>query len=126
MCAAVADFSPESVSACKIEKSQLQGLRLKANPDILAEVSAMADRPFVCGFSAETGERLDRARRKMREKGADMFVFNDVTREGSGFDADTNEVTVMDGLGQESLPLMSKEDAAAAILDRIIKHKRGG
>lgn len=125
MCAAVADFAPETPAAEKIGKSDLRGLTLKLNPDILAEVSALPNRPYTVGFSAETGPDIERASRKMSEKKADMFVFNDVTKEGSGFDVDTNEVIIIDSKGHTALPVMKKEDVAAAILDRIITVKRG-
>jgi phosphopantothenoylcysteine decarboxylase/phosphopantothenate--cysteine ligase len=123
MCAAVADFAPESKAAQKIEKSALNDLKLKCNPDILLETSRLQKRPFTVGFSAETGERLDRAKKKMADKKADMFVFNDVTKKGSGFDTDTNEVTIIDGLGEKILPIMTKDETAAAILDRIVELK---
>lgn len=126
MCAAVADFAPDTEAKEKIEKSELPFLNLRVNPDILAEVSGLPERPFTVGFSAETGPDIDRARRKMAAKKAHMFVFNNVAGEGSGFDVDTNEVTIIDKQGQTALPLMSKEDVAAAILDRIITVKRGG
>jgi phosphopantothenoylcysteine decarboxylase / phosphopantothenate---cysteine ligase len=126
MCAAVADFAPETVSKDKIEKAKTPSLDLRLNPDILAEVSNLPDRPFTVGFSAETGPNIDRARKKMADKKAHMFVFNNVSKEGSGFDVDTNEVTIIDIHGEAALPPMTKEDVAAAILDRIITVKRGG
>jgi phosphopantothenoylcysteine decarboxylase / phosphopantothenate---cysteine ligase len=126
MCAAVADFAPEAVAKEKIEKAELQSVKLMLNPDILSEVSGLRDRPFTVGFSAETGPDIDRARRKMSDKKTDMFVFNNVTKEGSGFDVDTNEVTIIDSRGQAALPLMTKEDVASAILDRILTAKQGG
>jgi phosphopantothenoylcysteine decarboxylase / phosphopantothenate---cysteine ligase len=126
MCAAVADFAPAAAATEKISKSDLQRLNLKLNPDILSEVSTLPDRPFTVGFSAETGPDIDRARRKMADKKAHMFIFNNVTSEGAGFDVDTNEVTIIDSRGQTALPVMKKEDVAAAILDRIITVSGGG
>jgi phosphopantothenoylcysteine decarboxylase / phosphopantothenate---cysteine ligase len=125
MCAAVADYAPETCLKDKIAKSEIRALNLKLNTDILLETSKLKNRPFSVGFSAETGHRIDRAREKMAAKKVDMFVFNDVSKEGSGFDSDTNEVTILDGRGETALPGMSKEDVAAAILDRVIALKRG-
>jgi phosphopantothenoylcysteine decarboxylase/phosphopantothenate--cysteine ligase len=81
----------------------------------------MNKRPFLVGFAAETGAYISRARRKLIEKGADMVIFNDVTSEGSGFDVDTNEVTIIEKKGKSSFPLMTKDAVADAILDRIVK-----
>lgn len=119
MAAAVADFSPGLRSPVKVEKSSRLTLKLTATPDILSEICSMKRRPFVVGFAAETGRDLGRARKKMLDKGADMIVFNDVTASGSGFDVDTNEVTIIVRQGEESLPLMSKEEVAGILLDRV-------
>jgi phosphopantothenoylcysteine decarboxylase/phosphopantothenate--cysteine ligase len=126
MCAAVADFAPETIRTEKAAKSEIPSLRLRLNPDILLETSKLPKRPYTVGFSAETGHNIARAKKKMSDKKADMFVFNDVMKEGSGFDSDTNEVTIIDGGGETALPQMTKEDVASAILDRIISLKRGG
>ncbi|MFA5354353.1 MAG: bifunctional phosphopantothenoylcysteine decarboxylase/phosphopantothenate--cysteine ligase CoaBC [Thermodesulfovibrionales bacterium] len=119
MSAAVADFSPGEAKAEKVGKTDELLLQLKKTRDILAEVGKLPVRPFVVGFSAETGQRQDRARRKLREKGMDMIVFNDVTRAGAGFDVDTNEVMILREDREEPLPLMSKDKVASAILDRV-------
>jgi phosphopantothenoylcysteine decarboxylase/phosphopantothenate--cysteine ligase len=81
----------------------------------------MKKRPFLVGFAAETGPHIGRARKKLIEKGADMVVFNDVTSEGSGFDVDTNKITVIERKGTSSFPLMSKDAVADTLLDRIVK-----
>jgi phosphopantothenoylcysteine decarboxylase/phosphopantothenate--cysteine ligase len=72
------------------------------------------------GFALETADLLANARRKIEAKSFDLLVANDATEEGAGFDSDTNRVTILarDG-GQESLPLMSKNDVAEEILDRV-------
>lgn len=120
MAAAVADYSPRDVSPDKMPK--IAGgtrIELKSTPDILREAGELRNRPFLVGFSAETGQRTDRATDKMRGKGADMMVFNDVTLQGAGFDADTNIITIIDRAGgMVEYPVMSKDDAASAILDR--------
>jgi len=124
MCAAVADFAPEKTELNKLDKEAVDGITLKMNPDILLETSKLAQRPFVVGFSAETGQRLERAKKKMRQKKADLFVFNDVTKKGSGFDADTNEVVLLDAVTERALPQMKKDEVATAIFDRIVELKK--
>ena len=119
MAAAVADFSPGFRSPGKVEKSPGLTLKLTATPDILREICSLKRRPFVVGFAAETGGGPGRARKKLLDKGADMIVFNDVTAKGSGFDVDTNEVTIIEKGGEASFPLMSKEEVADILLDRI-------
>jgi phosphopantothenoylcysteine decarboxylase/phosphopantothenate--cysteine ligase len=86
-------------------------------------VGKLRQRPFTAGFSAETGPRIDRARRKLTAKNIDMIVFNDVSRKGSGFDVDTNEVVIIDRERERTLPVMDKEDVAVAIFDRILELK---
>ncbi|MBI5141626.1 MAG: bifunctional phosphopantothenoylcysteine decarboxylase/phosphopantothenate--cysteine ligase CoaBC [Nitrospirae bacterium] len=120
MAAAVADYSPRDVSPEKLPKTA-DGARieLEPTPDILREAGTLENKPFLVGFSAETGPRTDRATDKMRRKGADMMVFNDVTLQGAGFDTDTNIITIIDRAGgMVECPVMSKDDAASAILDR--------
>lgn len=126
MSAAVADFSPKDKSDVKIESREGLTLRLQRTPDILQEVRRSDKRPFVVGFSAETGKNLERARKKLMDKGADMMVFNDVTESGAGFDVDTNRITIIYREGQEEFPLMTKEDVASLILDRVAEGLRGG
>jgi phosphopantothenoylcysteine decarboxylase/phosphopantothenate--cysteine ligase len=123
MCAAVADFAPEKVETLKIEKTESMTLKLKKNPDILSAVAALERRPFAVGFSAETGNRIDRARKKMEAKKADMMVFNDISKKDVGFDSDINEVTIIDNKGEKKFPQMSKDDVAAAIFNRVVEIK---
>ncbi|HMK44212.1 MAG TPA: bifunctional phosphopantothenoylcysteine decarboxylase/phosphopantothenate--cysteine ligase CoaBC [Dissulfurispiraceae bacterium] len=126
--AAVADLSPVAPSSEKAEKADLAALSLAKTPDILASVCALPKRPFTIGFAAETGPRLDRARRKLTAKGADMLVFNDVSAPGAGFETDTNAVTFIfpdnhGGYDEEELPICSKEDVAAAIFDAKVARR---
>jgi phosphopantothenoylcysteine decarboxylase/phosphopantothenate--cysteine ligase len=121
MTAAVADFSPKFRSTDKIEKSRKLTMEFALTPDILQEVCSMKRRPFVVGFAAETGDDKLRARKKLFDKGVDMIVFNNVIAEGSGFDVDTNEVTIIDKKGEASFPLMSKEEVADIVLDGIVR-----
>lgn len=123
MSAAVADFMPVESKESKIEKKDRLQLSLVKTKDILESVGKLKNKPFTVGFSAETGPRIDRARKKLLGKDIDMIVFNDVSRKGAGFDADTNEVVVIDRDREEKLPMMSKKDVAVAIFDRILELK---
>ncbi len=123
MSAAVADYMPVESKGMKMEKKEGFSLNLIKTIDILEEAGRFKNKPFIVGFSAETGQRLDRARKKLTAKDIDMIVFNDVTKAGSGFDTDTNEVVIIDGKGEKELPLMSKEDVAVTLFDRIIELK---
>ena len=119
MAAAVADFSPLRREGRKIEKVDLPGIDLAKTPDILSEVGAMERRPLLVGFAAETGPDTGRAVRKLAEKNADIIVFNDVSSPGAGFDVDTNRIIIITRDGMTELPLMTKEEAADIVLDKI-------
>lgn len=121
MSAAVADYMPVESKGAKMEKKEKILLDFIKTVDILEEAGRFKNKPFIVGFSAETGQRLDRARKKLMTKDIDMIVFNDVTKAGSGFDTDTNEVVIIDRKDEKKLPLMSKEDVAVALFDRIIE-----
>ncbi len=124
MAAAVADFVPDDYSPVKQEKGETFTLRLRPSPDIVKAVSGMRTRPFIVGFSAETGPNIAKARKKLREKGMDFIVFNDVTLEGAGFDSDTNKISIIDEGGIADYPLMSKEDCAEIIFDHYLRHSK--
>lgn len=127
MAAAVADFRPEAPVAGKIKKESLApeaglSISLVRNPDILAEVAAAGGGRIVVGFAAESGDVVEAARRKLERKRCDLIVANDVSRAGSGFDVDTNAVWfVWPGGDVEELPLLSKREVAARLLDRVEK-----
>ncbi|MGC2062153.1 MAG: bifunctional phosphopantothenoylcysteine decarboxylase/phosphopantothenate--cysteine ligase CoaBC [Thermodesulfovibrionales bacterium] len=123
MAAAVADFSPAGRSNTKIDKKDLVTLALHRTEDIVTAVSSEDRKPFIVGFAAETGQNLDRAERKMKDKGMDMVVFNDISADGSGFDTDTNRVVILDPSGKQELELMSKNDVADAIFNRLLQIK---
>lgn len=123
MSAAVADFAPAESKNSKIEKKDKLSLNLLKTTDILAAVGKLKQRPFTVGFSAETGQRIDRARGKLTTKNIDMIVFNDVTMKGAGFDVDTNEVIIIDRERELKLPVMHKSDVAVSIFDRILELK---
>jgi phosphopantothenoylcysteine decarboxylase/phosphopantothenate--cysteine ligase len=126
MAAAVADFRPRRTATSKLTRDQALTIELEPTEDILAGAAAAVrapgarePRPLLVGFAAETGS-LDRAADKLRRKGVDLLVANDVSEAGSGFGTDTNRVTILaaDGPDQE-LPLLSKRAVADHLLDRI-------
>jgi phosphopantothenoylcysteine decarboxylase/phosphopantothenate--cysteine ligase len=129
MAAAVADFRPKTASDKKLSRGASMKLELDSTPDLLAEAAERvrtgirasgALRPILVGFAAETGS-TDRAAEKVRAKGVDMLVANDVTEPGSGFGTDTNRVTIYYPEGApEQLPMLSKREVAELLLDRII------
>lgn len=122
MAAAVADYHPEKFVPNKIKRGAATlTLRLRPNPDILRELGARKNGQFLVGFAAETEALVSNAKKKLREKKLDLIVANDVTREGSGFDADTNAATLLDRTGAvRRLPLMSKGELADRIYDHLL------
>ena len=127
MAAAVSDFRPARTAATKLARGAGLTLALSPTPDLLAGVAARlaatpgAGRPVLVGFAAETGA-LDRAGAKLRAKGVDLLVANDVAEPGSGFGSDTNRVTLLDAAGgRDDLPLLPKREVADRILDRVAR-----
>ena len=125
MAAAVADYTTSARSGTKITKSDgPMTLVLERTPDILADLSHMPSRtasglPVLVGFAAETGDAVAKARAKRARKKVDLIVANDVSVPGAGFDAATNEVTIVGETLEEHVALASKERVARAILDQI-------
>jgi phosphopantothenoylcysteine decarboxylase / phosphopantothenate---cysteine ligase len=121
--AAVADYRPAQTFDQKIKRDkQPLTLSLEATPDILASVSKNRGDRLVVGFAAETERVAENARKKLDAKNADMIVANDVTREGAGFDHDTNIVTLFARDGRDlPLPRMSKAEVAQRILDEVAR-----
>jgi phosphopantothenoylcysteine decarboxylase/phosphopantothenate--cysteine ligase len=122
--AAVADYRPLERADAKMKKSgAVLSLELEQTADILAAV-ATDRRPgqLIVGFAAETANVLDHAREKLKRKGLDLIVANDVSAEGAGFDSNTNVVTILGPDEQEpiALPKMEKLAVAHRILDRIV------
>ncbi len=124
--AAVADYTPASVSPEKIKKTEGDSLlTLQRTTDILAWLGEHKKRgQFLCGFSMETENVLENSREKLQKKKADMIVANNVKVEGAGFGADTNVVTLITKSDTVKLPLMSKEEAACRILDAILAEQK--
>jgi len=126
--AAVSDYRAKEQSRTKIKKSEAElELKLERTPDILSEVakSRRAGQLFV-GFAAETDNLLANAREKLVAKDLDAIVANDVSREGSGFDSENNEIVMLlrDRPEPIEFPLMSKLEAAHRILDEVVKLRR--
>jgi phosphopantothenoylcysteine decarboxylase/phosphopantothenate--cysteine ligase len=122
MAAAVADYRPVAPQARKMKRtSERISLELVSTPDILADVARGKGERVIVGFAAETGDVAEHARAKLESKQADLIVANDVTAEGSGFDHDTNVITLYGRDGSEkAFPRMPKIDAAHRILDRLL------
>ena len=131
MAAAVADFRPAASAEHKLQRSEGLSLDLESTPDLLAEIAAGVreraaapatsgtQRTVLVGFAAETGN-LDRAADKLRRKGVDLLVANDVSEPGSGFGTDTNRVSILAADGsRDDLPMLSKRAVADRILDRV-------
>ncbi len=121
--AAVADYRAKDPRPSKIKSSKAEGLTLELvpNPDILKELATRRGGAFIVGFAAETSEVRAHGAEKLRSKGIDLVVANDVSQEGIGFESDDNQVLLLDRWGGAvELPRMSKIDVAGAILDRIL------
>ncbi len=121
MAAAVADFRPTHPASEKLKKQGHIGqtLDLERTTDILAALSAQRTTQLMVGFAAETSDLTAHAQAKLRAKGLDLIVANDVTRKGAGFGSDQNAATLIDRHGMMTeLPLMQKRALADAILNR--------
>jgi len=121
--AAVSDYRPVETSGRKIKRGENHlTLRLEPNPDILAIAAREKGDRLVVGFAAETENVAENARTKLAQKGADMIVANDVTKEGAGFDTETNIVTLFSRDGRDlALPRLSKSEVADRILDEALR-----
>ena len=121
--AAVADYRPATVSSEKIKKSDDQmSIGLERTQDILGYLGAhKRDGQFLCGFAMETQDLLENASQKLKKKNADMIVANNLKVTGAGFAGDTNVVTLITENGAEEQELMSKEEVAGVILDKIME-----
>ena len=120
--AAVADYRPKQVSEDKVKKKDDQAsIELERTDDILKYLGQHKKQgQFLCGFSMETRDMLRNSRAKLEKKNLDMVAANNLKVEGAGFQGDTNVLTLITQDEEVSLPLMSKEDAAGKILDKIL------
>jgi phosphopantothenoylcysteine decarboxylase / phosphopantothenate---cysteine ligase len=121
MAAAPADFRAAAPAEGKLHRSGPLELSLEPTEDILAALaSRRAEGQTIVGFAAEHGgEAVERARGKLRRKGADLIVLNDVSDPEIGFESDRNAVTLISAEGETEVPIASKDEVAEAILDEI-------
>ena len=123
--AAVADYRPAVQAEEKMKKSGDDlALELVRTQDILAWLGQhKAPGQFLCGFSMETQDMVENSRKKLEKKNLDLIAANNLKQEGAGFGTATNVLTLIDHQETVELPLMSKEAAAHALLDRILEKR---
>lgn len=122
MAAAVADYRPSKPEEGKRPKdTEMWSLDLEPTQDVLAELGSMPSNGRVLvGFAADSGEGgLERAREKLANKRGNLFVYNDVSQSGIGFEAEENELVLMSARGERRIGRRSKEECAVAILDEV-------
>ena len=123
--AAVADYRPATIADNKIKKSDDDlSIPLERTTDILKTLGAdKKPGQFLCGFSMETQDMLENSKAKLTKKNLDMIAANNVKVDGAGFGVDTNVLTLITKDDIKELPLMSKDEAAEALLDEILKRR---
>lgn len=123
--AAVSDYSPEKVSPIKIKKTDNEmNLLLKKNEDILWTIGKNKGNKIVVGFAAETNNLIENAKEKLIKKNLDMVVANDVSNSNIGFDVDNNKVSIITKKNVYNYNILTKNEVANNILDKIIEIKR--
>ena len=121
--AAVADYRPAAVADNKLKKGEGElSIPLERTTDILAALGA-SKKPgqFLCGFSMETENMLENSMKKLKKKNLDLIAANNLKVAGAGFQVDTNVLTLISQDSVKELPLLSKDEAADALLDEIIR-----
>jgi phosphopantothenoylcysteine decarboxylase/phosphopantothenate--cysteine ligase len=127
MAAAVADWRPARPAPRKLKKAKaLPRIELEPCPDILSVARARKGKRIFVGFAAETGDPVAEAARKLRDKGLDLVVANDVLAPGAGFEVDTNRVSFVTSSGVRALPLMAKSKVARRLIEWIEAAARDG
>jgi phosphopantothenoylcysteine decarboxylase/phosphopantothenate--cysteine ligase len=122
--AAVSDFCPEKEELHKVKKDNAQFvLPLKQTRDILQKLGSIKDQQgfLLVGFAAESRNHRAAGESKLTKKNLDLIAINDIGGQDTGFETDTNQVTLLDKSGFTELPLISKEETAARILDRVVE-----
>lgn len=125
MSAAVADYTPESISDKKIKRNTSDlSIQLKPNPDIAASIGAIkAENQIVVGFALETDNELENAQKKLLKKNLDFIVLNSLKEEGAGFGHDTNKITIIDKSNKiEKFQLKTKKEVSLDIVNKIIEN----
>ena len=125
--AAVSDYTPAETYDDKVKKKDGDmSIPLKRTPDILMELGRRKkEGQYLCGFSMETRDLIENSSVKLEKKNADMIVANNLKDKGSGFRTDTNMITLITKDDVRPLPLMSKFDAANAIIDAVLDLQKG-
>ena len=120
--AAVADYRPDVQSEHKVKKNHIDlTMGLAQNPDILFELGQnKRDNMLLVGFAAESQRLKEEGRKKLEKKNLDLIAVNDISKNNSGFESDTNKVLLIDSAGEEQLPLTTKDATANLILNKII------
>jgi len=116
----VANFRPSKIARQKLKKAAgIPQITLKPTRDILSQLGKKKG-PVLVGFAAETQDPIQAAKQKLVAKRLDLVVANDVSLPDAGFDVDTNRIHLVDKRGTEELPLLTKDQAADRILDRLV------
>ena len=122
LCAAVADFRPEHTADQKIKRqgNELQ-LRLVANPDIAAQLGRMKrEGQVLAGFALETNDEEANAQKKLQKKNLDFIVLNSLRNEGTCFQSDENQISIISATGQQDFDRKSKTGVARDIIDHLV------
>jgi phosphopantothenoylcysteine decarboxylase/phosphopantothenate--cysteine ligase len=123
LCAAVADFRPAEIADQKIKREgQTLNIQLVANPDIAADLGRMK-RPgqIMVGFALETNDEQLHAEQKLRKKNLDFIVLNSLRNEGTCFQSDENQISIISAKGRKDYAKKSKELVAIDIVDELIR-----
>ena len=124
LCAAVADFTPETTADEKIKrKGDDMVIRLKPTQDIAASLGQMkTEAQTLVGFALETNDEKNNAQLKLKKKNLDFIVLNSLNDEGAGFRCDTNKITIISVDDEKDFPLKSKAEVAKDIVDELENH----
>jgi phosphopantothenoylcysteine decarboxylase/phosphopantothenate--cysteine ligase len=124
LCAAVADFTPETTADEKIKrKGDDMVIRLKPTQDIAASLGQMkTEAQILVGFALETNDEKNNAQLKLKKKNLDFIVLNSLNDEGAGFRCDTNKITIISVDDEKDFPLKSKAEVAKDIVDELENH----
>ncbi len=119
--AAVADYRPAQLAEHKLKKGESDTLTLELikNPDIVASVAALKNRPYTVGFAAESQHLLEYARAKLERKNLDLVIANNIAGEGIGFNSDENAVSLVDRQGSRAIDQMSKSQLAQELIREL-------
>jgi phosphopantothenoylcysteine decarboxylase/phosphopantothenate--cysteine ligase len=122
LCAAVADYTPETVSNEKIKTKEPILIKLKPTKDIAAELGKRkTEKQMLVGFALETNNEIENAVKKLRNKNLNFIVLNSLNDEGAGFRKETNKITIIDSTGKQfDYPVKTKTEVAKDIVQKMI------